>query len=763
VLHPDIAPLRPTDGPRKISPVVRRPPSVARYPAAEELTPAALELLDRVVALQLVEPSLVGPFLQERTDRLAEYDSDERFGQGLVQAGLLTQYQLDRVLTGSTHGLLLGSYRVLEHLGNGGMGTVYLAEHRLMRRRVAVKVLPLDEECPPSVRQRFYSEVRLLAELNHPNIVLAFDAGELPPEGPDMPGLIYLVMEVIDSGDLEKVVLKRGRLPVAEACDFVRQAACGLQAAHDRHLIHRDVKPSNLLLTASGQVKLVDFGLARQFYSRLTDPRALLGSVEFMAPEQSHDPSSVGKAADLYGLGATLFWLLAGEPPYPFNRSVGGSLRALQQEEPRRLRQLRPDAPQELDDLIARLLDRNPARRPLPPATTHALTPFLMARPGVLAARPESHVVRSNWTTTPQALVIDDDPSIRQVLRLVLQDQGCHCQEACDGIAGIAAAEQRTFDLVLLDLNMPGMGGYEVCRRLRELGQGPHLKIIIISGEGDQNDLSEALPRGADDYAPKPFHTKQIVAKVRHALNLKEAQDRVTQLAEQLFLSNRQLQQSLRARSEDVQEAQDALLFTMAKMAESRDGETSGHLRRLPEYAVVLAQAVSNEPSWTGLIDDRFLEHLHRCAPLHDIGKIGLPDDLLLKPGALNAAERALMETHTTIGDRMLEALANEHGNSLEFLGMARGIVRHHHERHDGRGYPDRLSGDAIPAAARLTAVADVYDALRRERQHKAAMNHADSMRILLQESPGQFDPALMTALRSCHREFERIFRVIAE
>src|SRR5262249_12316535 len=147
-----------------------------------------------------------------------------------------------------------------------------------------------------------------------------------------LPELVYLVMELVDGGDLEQHVLRDGPCGVARACDYVRQAACGLQAAHDRHLIHRDLKPSNLLLTRYGQVKLVDFGLARQFSSRLTDPRALLGSVEFMAPEQSHDPSAVGRAADVYGLGATLFWLLTGEAPYPSTASVAAALRALQQD-----------------------------------------------------------------------------------------------------------------------------------------------------------------------------------------------------------------------------------------------------------------------------------------------------------------------------------------------------------------------------------------------------------------------------------------------
>src|SRR5262249_22685959 len=170
------------------------------------------------------------------------------------------------------------------------------------------------------------------------------------------------------------------------------------------------------------------------------------------------------------------------------------------------------------------------------------------------------------------------------------------------------------------------------------------------------------------------------------------------------------------------------------------------------------AERVANRVHWAGLIDSRFLEHLDRCVPLHDVGKIGLPDEVLLKPASLTPNERKLMETHVVIGDRILEALGREHGGSLEFMGMARAIVRHHHERFDGRGYPDRLSGDAIPGAARLVAVADVYDALRRKRLHKPAMTHADAMHVLLHRSPGQFDPSLIQALAECHEEFSRIY-----
>ncbi|HTU23259.1 MAG TPA: protein kinase [Gemmataceae bacterium] len=743
-----------------------------KHPPAASLHADARSFLSKIVHFGLLPRDVVDHFLSEREDRLAEYGSGTQIGQALVQAGLLTSYQLERVLAGSAHGLVLGNYRVLDRLGSGGMGVVFLAEHCLMKRRVAVKVLPVDDDCPPSVRQRFFAEMRVLAELWHPHIVMAFDAGEVASADPSLPLLMYLVMELVEGGDLERLVLDNGLCDVVTACKYIHQAASGLQAAHDRHLVHRDIKPSNILLTSTGQAKLVDFGLARQFCSRLTDPRALLGSLEFMPPEQSHDPSSVGKEADIYGLGATLFWLITGEPPYPIVRHVGAALRTLQEQEPRRLRELRPDAPAELERLIAQMMERNPARRPATPlAVMNALTPFLAEEP----ARVEGGGNKSPSTLHPppstqarrRALIVDDELHVRMLHRVILQSLQVDCVEAKDGTSALAAAMSTgpkggPFDLILLDLGLPDMDGYEVCRRLRERSANQHLKIIVVSGRGDQNELAESLPRGADDYIPKPFEPRQLLAKVGHALRMKDAQERIHMLTEQLMLTNQQLQQSLESRGEDVRRAHDALLFTMAKMAESRDGETSGHLRRLQLYSRVLAQQAARLTPWTGLVDDRFLEQLERCVPLHDIGKIGLPDNVLLKPGKLTSAERALVETHPIIGDRILEVLGREHGHSLEFLGAARAIVRHHHERYDGRGYPDRLSGDAIPATARIVAVADVYDALRRQRPHKPAMSHIEALEVI-HRSQGQFDPTLLEALSHCDHEWENIYRDVCE
>jgi len=330
---------------------------------ADNLPPAAQAFLDHLVRLNLVTPSMAGSFLNENFGRLAELDGAGLIGEALVQSQLLTPYQLDRVMAGSTHGLVLGNYRVLARIGAGSMGIVFRGEHALMRRKVAIKVLPVDDGCPQAMLQRFYNEMRVLAQLNHPNIVTAYDSGRVPSQA-GLPLLLFLVMELIDGSDLELYVQRHGAVAIATACKWICRAAAGLQEAHNHGLIHRDVKPSNLLLANNGQIKLVDFGLVRQFANGLTDPKTMLGTIEYMSPEQATDPSSVGTHADIYALGATLFLLLTGHPPYPSATNLRASLRQLQTDPPRRLRQFRPEAPEQLDAILTRLLDRDPLRRP---------------------------------------------------------------------------------------------------------------------------------------------------------------------------------------------------------------------------------------------------------------------------------------------------------------------------------------------------------------------------------------------------------------
>jgi response regulator RpfG family c-di-GMP phosphodiesterase/serine/threonine protein kinase len=754
-------------------------------PPARSLTPppgAALlpriptAFLDQLIRHFLLEPAAAKAFLARFHDRLGEFVDARSVGEALVNSGQLTEYQLGRVLSGHIHGLVLGQYRVLDRLGEGGMGTVVLGEHALLRRKVAIKIVSVDENFPIEVLERFYAEMRVLAELRHPHIVLAYDAGRLPAPALKQPALHYLVMELVPGGDLEKLVCRNGPAPVARACEWARQAASGLQAAHDHHLIHRDLKPSNLLLSAGGQVKIVDFGLARHLHSHRTDPRALLGSLEFMAPEQSVDPSGVGPAADVYGLGATLFWLLTGKTPFPQEDNVAKALAALKQDRPRRLRQFLPDAPPQLDDLIDRMLARDPAKRPGEPV---AVMPILARFTTPTAVYSETDpatdaaIIAEDLTSSGTGIEIDappprdpvwrvliagGHPDHRRQIRQTLEAVSFVCGEARTGSEALAAVRAEPYGVVLLEGSLLKPDAASVCKTLRDAPPRPHVKVFLHGTVRSRDTFAEAVLNGADDYFVHPLDLTNLATKVQHAFRLKDAQDRADRFGQHLLAINRQLRESLKARATDARRAQDAILFAMAKLAEAREGESAGHLRRLQQYTAALAVQLRDQPGWGPVLTDDFRQQLERCVPLHDIGKLALPDAVLSKPGPLTPEERQIVESHTTIGTGIIDAVAQEFGASLTDLAAARGIVRHHHERWDGSGYPDRLHGDAIPHAARLTALADVYDALRRRRPHKPAFSHARAVDCILREMDGAFDPAVLRAFDACRDRIQRIF-----
>src|SRR3954468_6526334 len=249
--------------------------------------------------------------------RLLARDDPERMLQDLVELGLLTAYQSARIATGNTFGLVLGNFRILERLGVGGMAVVYKAEHIEMRHPVAIKVLQMSRGDDPRLEVRFSAEMRAIPRLRHHNIVSAMDAGRAFSPDPDGPVLWYLVMEYVPGEDVDAYVRGRGALPVPQACNLIHQIACALAETSKLNLVHRDIKPSNILVTPEEQAKLLDFGLSRHVPTKLTQPGTVLGTIDFMAPEQARDASTVDVRADLYSLGGTLFWCLTGQLPFP--------------------------------------------------------------------------------------------------------------------------------------------------------------------------------------------------------------------------------------------------------------------------------------------------------------------------------------------------------------------------------------------------------------------------------------------------------------
>ena len=340
-------------------------------------TPLSPEtLIQRIRASGLVAPADCDAVLAELTATTGSLPPIRVFLDRLVADKYLTPFQADRLAIGKYKGFRLGSYVILDRLGTGGMGQVFLAEHSTLRRRAAVKVLSIPVAEDDIARERFHREARAAAALDHPNIVRVFD---LSQEGQ----LLYLVMEFIEGVNLQKLVSHTGPLSVEAAVSYAHQTALGLQHAHEKGLIHRDVKPGNILVDRHGVARVLDLGLVRSTEgedSQLTlrfGGKGVLGTVDYLAPEQAVDSSAVDARADVYSLGATLYYLLAGHTLFPEGRAAQ-KLLWQQSKEPTRLSELRSDLPAELVRVVHQALAKKPAER-IPTAAdfASALAPFV--------------------------------------------------------------------------------------------------------------------------------------------------------------------------------------------------------------------------------------------------------------------------------------------------------------------------------------------------------------------------------------------------
>jgi response regulator RpfG family c-di-GMP phosphodiesterase len=274
------------------------------------------------------------------------------------------------------------------------------------------------------------------------------------------------------------------------------------------------------------------------------------------------------------------------------------------------------------------------------------------------------------------------------------------------------------------------------------------------------DDLAGMLLDGADDFLAKPISVPQFFGRVKAALRLKEAQDKGDRLNGQLLQMNSELEKSLDSHATGLEQVREALVLGLARLVQMRENDDGARLQRLRRYVRCLAEEAAKMPTFASQVTPAFVDMLTACAPLHDVGKVGLPDHILLKPGKLAPDERVLMQAHTTIGSQALTELAEQYPSARAFLMTAGDIIRHHHERHDGTGYPDRLAGNAVPLVARIVAIADVYDALRSRRSWKPALSHLAAVQLML-ESTGQFDPALLQAFTRVSGQFDRIFREV--
>lgn len=322
-------------------------------------------------------------------------------------------------------------------------------------------------------------------------------------------------------------------------------------------------------------------------------------------------------------------------------------------------------------------------------------------------------------------LIVDDDSLTRQMLAHTLKHAGFKVTTAKNGEEAFERFMIDRHQLIVSDWNMPQMNGVELCKAIRRAENRRYVYFILLTMLDRPEDAVKGLEAGADDYIRKPFDPGELIMRVN-------AGQRILNL-----------------------ETRGLTVFALARLAESRDTETGEHLERVRHYCSLLAKELRKNPLYQNVIDDTFIQMIYETSPLHDIGKVAIPDNILLKPGRLTKEEFEIMKTHTIRGAETIAAMREEFPNT-HFLNMAHDIILSHHERFNGTGYPHGLAGYQIPLSARIMAVADVYDALTSVRVYKEAYTHEQSRDLIVQEMGTHFDPDVVRAFLAREDHFEK-------
>lgn len=355
----------------------------------------------------------------------------------------------------------------------------------------------------------------------------------------------------------------------------------------------------------------------------------------------------------------------------------------------------------------------------------------------------------------PTILVVDDTPANLSLLGQMLK-RDYRVKLANNGPRALELATTAPPDLVLCDVMMPGMNGFEVCRRLKSNPPTARVPVVFVTAAMEIADEEAGFEVGAVDYIHKPITPPIVLARVRTHLQIKQWQD---------FLQDQStwLQKEVARQVDQVLQLQAASIHVMVSLAEFRDEETGNHIRRTQEYVRRLGHWLLEHGGCGEALTPASLDHMTQAAPLHDIGKIAIPDQILLKPARLTPDEFEVMKTHTTRGHEILEQARRSMGHDNPLLIHAAQITRHHHERWDGSGYPDGLAGAAIPLSARLMAVADVYDAARSARPYKQPFSHDDTLALIVEGRGHHFAPQVVDAFMALQSEFAEIAAGLAD
>jgi putative two-component system response regulator len=376
-----------------------------------------------------------------------------------------------------------------------------------------------------------------------------------------------------------------------------------------------------------------------------------------------------------------------------------------------------------------------------------ALMAYLGSKAEIAMANLTSWIADEEQATL---LVVDDTPENLTILGELLQPTyRVRAANSGQNALRIAASKPKP-DLILLDVMMPEMDGYAVFARLRENPETREIPVIFVTALDSTIGEQYGLDIGAVDYLTKPLRPPVVLARIRNQLELKRARD-------WLCDQNSFLEAEVNRRMVENQQIQDISIHALGLLAEMRHPEIGNHLRRTQLYVGTLAQTLSNHPRFASFLTNQNIQLLVKCAPLHDIGKIGIPDQILLKSGKLDQEEWEIMKTHAILGSEAIEQAEHEIQQPMHFLKVAKEIARYHHEKWDGSGYPEGLSGEAIPISARLMALADVFDALTARRAYKPPIVFAKARDMIAAERGRHFDPEVVEAFLTCFDTFVAI------
>lgn len=362
----------------------------------------------------------------------------------------------------------------------------------------------------------------------------------------------------------------------------------------------------------------------------------------------------------------------------------------------------------------------------------------------------------TNRPSDERILIVDDNPMNVGIISKILCNDFL-LETAADGEEALAKADAFRPQLILLDVMMPGLDGYDVCRRIKTRSDDHFVQVMLVSGRGSTAERLAGYAALADDYIVKPFDHLELRSKVHVQFRLWRMQQELKQSKKQLQITARQLEDLVAVRTAQLTATQDMAVFSLAQLADSRDPETGEHLYRMRAYSQILARQLARRGPYREAINAEFLDHLYRASPLHDIGKVGVSDAILLKPGRLTAEEFEVMKQHVVIGAETLERARDYMGDEAGFLAMAADVARYHHERFNGSGYCAGLCGEQIPLAARIVALADVFDALTSKRVYKPAYSYESAEQIILDERGAHFDPAVVDAFVDCRKQFREV------